>query len=161
MARPFIFVLGIILLTSCRAYRIYPTEYRDFSNSDTKKKAFVLNPDLAKEYVIFKNADIFSLVDDSLAADVVKIRLLPMDRRLACGNGAFLTLFTVGQLPVLYTDRYFYKFEEISENMKTEKEFELQVATIVWFWNIFSSQKNFNKQAGQALLASYYKKSSS
>jgi len=120
--------------------------------------AFVLNPELAKEYAIFKNAGIFNLVDDNSSPDVVKIRLLPMDRRLACGNGAFLTLFTVGQLPVLYTDRYFYKFEEILENTKTEREFELQVATTVWFWNIFSKQKNFNKQAGQALGANYFKK---
>ena len=161
MKRLFIFVLAAVLLTSCRAYQIYPADYREFSYTESKRKAFVLNPDLTKEYAIFKSADIFALVDDSLSSDVVKVRLLPMDRHLACGNGAFLTLFTVGQLPVLYTDRYFYKFEEITGNSKTEKAFELQVATTVWFWNIFSSQKNFNKQAGQALLASYYNKSPS
>jgi hypothetical protein len=144
-------------MISCRAYRIYPADYREFSYNEIKRPAVVLNPELAEEYAIFKKAAIFNLVSDTMTPYLVKIKLLPIEKHLACGEGAFFTLFTLGQFPVLYTDRYYYKFEEVGEKEIVSKKFELHVATTVWFWNIFSSKKNFNKQAGQALLASYYK----
>jgi hypothetical protein len=155
MIRFFFFVLVLTFLTSCRAYRIYPAEHREFSYGQTKRPAFVINPELSKEYAILKEAAVFNLVSDSLSSAVIKIELLPMEKRLASGNDVFITLFTVGQFPVLYSDLYYYKFEEVTEEKKVSKAFELQVATSVWFWNMFSSKKDFNKQAGQALLASY------
>lgn len=158
MKQVFVFLFSLLVLTSCKAYRVFPKEYRHFSSSEKRRSAYVLQPELTTEYSILKEAAIFEFVNDSSSADVVKIKLHPMEKQLAAANGIITTLFTFGQLPALYTDRYFYRFEEISGNTRTFKTFELDVATEVWFWNIFSSKKNFSKQAGQALLANYFRK---
>lgn len=161
MIKSSVLIFMLIFLTSCKVYHISPMENREFPISEPKRNAFVVNHELSKEYKILKNAGIYNLVNDSLFADVVKIQLFPLDKNLACGNGAFITVLTAGQLPVRYSDRYIYRFVEILENTNIERQFELQVATSVWFWNVFSSHKNFNQEAGKALLSSYYSNSSS
>lgn len=97
MQRIFYILLSLIVLASCRAYRVFSNEYRNFSSSEPKRTDYVLNPDLNTEYSILKNAAIFQLVDDSLSSHVVTIKLHPMERQLAAANGIFTTLFTLGQ----------------------------------------------------------------
>ncbi|HTQ64064.1 MAG TPA: hypothetical protein VMI12_04665 [Puia sp.] len=79
-----------------------------------------------------------------------------MKRNIACGEPALGSLITLGQVPVLLPDKYQYRFDEISNTVIVHKQQELEVATRYWFWDMFVFNKNFNKKAGQTLLAGYY-----
>jgi hypothetical protein len=102
MSRLTVFLFGLAMLSSCKAYRIFPEEYRTFSATQARKTAFVLNPGLSEEYAILRESALFDLVQDSLAPHAVAIRLLPMERELAPANGIFNTILSLGQIPVLY-----------------------------------------------------------
>jgi hypothetical protein len=159
MIRVSILLILFVVLISCKVYHFHPNQQRDISQHEPARKAFVVNRELVKEFAILKSSGIFLFVDDSVSTDVIKVNLSPLHKTLACGNGAFITLLTVGQVPVKYPDRYLFTFTEILDNVETEKSFELNVATSVWFWNVFSSHKNFQKETGLALSADYYSKS--
>ena len=116
----------------------------------------ILNPELAKEFKIFKAAGLFKITNDSLDDSAVKIRLYPMQKGFGCGQGAVVFLGSLGQLPVLLPDRYQYSFEEIQKTGIVQRQFELKVATRYWFWDMFAFKKGFTKKAGQTLLAEYY-----
>lgn len=154
-----IFFLAIwlpALLSSCHTYKIFPKEYRDFTYSGEKKKAVVINPELSTEFKILKKAGIFQLTSDSLDDSAIKIKLYPLKRNFACGEPLLGSLITLGQVPVLIPDRYYYKFDEINDTAIIQKNFELQIATQYWFWDMFAFRKDFNQKAGQTLLAKYY-----
>jgi hypothetical protein len=146
-----------LLLTSCYSYKIFPVAYRDFCYNGEKQTAYILNPELAKEKEILKGAGIFAFTD-SLSKDCMTIKLRPLERRLSCGQPIIASLFTLGQVPVYFTDRYNYQFDEIEHGDTILKRFELLVAQRTWFWDMFKVHKRFNQQASQALLASYYLK---
>lgn len=145
-----------ILFSSCYSYKIFPREDRSFSYSGQKKKAFVINPELSKEFHILKRSGIFQLTNDSLDNSAIKIKLYPFQKNFACGEPILGTLVTLGQLPVLLPDRYYYKFDEIQKSDSIQKQFELDIATRFWFWDMFAFNKRFNQKAGQTLLARYY-----
>jgi hypothetical protein len=148
----------MVLFTSCYSYKIYPKEFRSFEYSGEKKIAFITNPELKAEYNILKKSKVYIIANDSLDVRCVKIRLHPIKRSLVCGQPIIASLFTLGQLPVYFPDKYQYQFDEIDHGKITSMNFELHVAQRFWFWDMFTFDKNFNKKAGKALLACYYKK---
>lgn len=148
-----------ILFSSCYSYKIFPEEYRSFSYNGEKKKAFVLNPGLSKEFRILQKAGIFQLTTDSLDTSVTRIKLYSLEKHFACGEPVLLSWFTLGQVPVFFPDRYDYTFDEIQRTDTIQKAFELRVAMRYWFWDIFRFHKKFQQKAGQTLLANYYNNS--
>ena len=139
-----------VLLSSCYSYRIFPKEYRNFTYTGEKKDAFILNPELTKELQIFK------LVTDTLNKTVVKIKLYPLQRNFVCGQPIVGSFITLGQIPVLLPDKYHYRFDEVQSTDTIPRYYELKIATRYWFWDMFAVKKNFNRKAGQTLLAEYY-----
>src|SRR5258705_7827329 len=93
-------ILPVILLSSCYTYKIFPKEYRDFTYVGEKKEVFILNPELTKEFEILKKSGVFKIVTDTLSKSVVKIKLHPFKKSIACGQSVTASLFTLGQLPV-------------------------------------------------------------
>ena len=149
-------IISAILLSSCYSYKIFPKEHRNFTYAGEKKEAFILNPELSKEFQILKKAGIFKIVTDTLNNSVVKIKLHPLQKHLACGQPAIVSLFTFGQLPVILPDRYQYACDEVQSTDTIQRSFELKIATRFWFWDMFAVKKNFTEKAGQTLLAEYY-----
>ena len=141
--------------TSCYSYKIFPKEYRNYVYEGQRKTAFVLNPELEKEYGILKASGIFILTTDSLNGESLKLRLHPLGSGFVCGQPVLASLFTLGQVPVYLPDTYSYRFEEIGRDT-TLRKIELKIATRVWFWDLFAFPKKFRKKAGMALLAAYY-----
>ena len=152
----FVIMCATTLLSSCYSYKIYPKEYRNFTYTGEKKEAFILNPELTKEFQILKKAGIFKIVTDTLEKSVVKIRLHPLQRNFVCGQPVTASLFSLGQLPVLLPDKYQYEFEEVQLTDTIQRRYELKIATRFWFWDIFAVKKNLKQKAGQTLLAEYY-----
>jgi hypothetical protein len=136
---------------------VFPKEYRHFTFEGEKKVAFVINPELKKEFAILKQSGIFNLTTDSLSDNVIKIKLGPSFRGFSCGNAIVVSAFTLGQLPVYFPDSYHYAFQEINRQDTVSRDFTLQVAQRIWFWDMFAFKKNFNGKAGKALAGSYYK----
>jgi hypothetical protein len=149
---------SVFFLSSCYSYKIFPKENRRFSYNGQKEDAFILNPELTKELKIFKAAEIFNIVEDTLNQACVKIKLYPLKRDFICGEPIVASLFTLGQLPVLLPDNYQFEFDEVRPTDTTQRKFELKIATRYWFWDMFVVKKNFKKKAGRALLAEYYTK---
>ncbi|HEY2721263.1 MAG TPA: hypothetical protein VGI82_06045 [Chitinophagaceae bacterium] len=148
--------LLVTMFSSCYSYKIYPKEYRSFKYEGEKEKAFIINPELSKEYRILKRSGIFQITNDSLDDSVVKIRLYPFERFYGCAEPVLLGLFTLGQFPVLLPDTYWFTFEETKRSNTVKRRFQLGIATRYWFWDIFAFNKKFDQKAGQTLLASYY-----
>jgi len=153
-----IFQLTLIslILSSCYSYKIFPKEYRHFTYTGEKKEVFVLNPEMSKEYEILKKAGVFKIMTDSSNRPVTRIRLYPLERAFVCGQPITASLLFLGQLPVLLPDRYQFRFDELRATDTVQRNYELQVATHYWFWDMFVVKKNFNQKAGQTLLAQYY-----
>ncbi len=151
-------ILFVILITfflnACYSYKVFPKEYRNASFNETKRKAYVLNPELKKELKILERAAIFDIVEDSTHA--VKIQLYPLEKSWVCGQPLTASMLTLGQLPVYLPDRYRYSFDEIQENTTITKQFELTIAKRVWFWDMLTFDKNFEKKSGKALQGMYH-----
>jgi hypothetical protein len=145
-----------IILSSCYTYKIFPKEYRSFSYTGPKKRANIINPELSKEYEIIKLSGIFELTNDSMDNTVLKIWLHPIKKPFTDNGAIVLTFMTLGQIPTLFGDRYYYDFDDIQNEDTIHKKLELDIAYHVLFWDIFVFHKNFNKKAGQTLLANYY-----
>lgn len=145
-----------VLHSSCYSYRIFPKEYRDFTYTGEIKEAFILNPELTKEFQIFKQAGVFKLVTDTVNKSVVKIKLYPLQRNFVCGQPILGSFITLGQVPVLLPDKYQYRFDEVQSTDTIPRYYELKIATRYWFWDMFAVKKKFNQKAGQTLLAEYY-----
>jgi len=149
-------ILVSFLLCSCYSYKIYPKKARTFVYTGEKKKAFILNPELKKEFKILKRSGIYTIVDDNSDTSVIKIKLYPITRSFVCGEPILGSLITFGQVPVILPDRYQYQFDEFSKCDTIHKQQELQIATRYWFWDMFVFNKNFDKKAAQTLLACYH-----
>ena len=152
----FISILLSIILSSCYSYRIFPKEYRTFTYAGQKKKAFILDPELARENEIIKMSGIFDFTNDSTGNSVLKIKLYPLKRDFKDAPGAFVWLFTIGQLPMLVRDRYKFEFAEIQNADTVQRKFEMNITMRYWFWDMFIFNKKFNQKAAQTLLANYY-----
>lgn len=153
----FVLLAVSIAFSSCYTYRIFPKEHRSYVYTGERKTAYVKNPGLVKEFTIFQAANIFNLISDSTDTNAVRIELLPVKRGMVCGQGIIASAITLGQVPVFLPDRYYYSFNETeSTGTFTHHEYELQIATRYWFWDMFAFKKNFKKKAGQALLANYH-----
>jgi hypothetical protein len=157
MLRLFIAIVIMSLFSSCYSYKVYPKEYRDFSYEGEREKVYVLNPGLSKELQILKRSGIFNIISDTIDNTVVKIQLYPLKGSFACGQPIIASLFTLGQVPVLFPDRYQYEFDEVRNSGTVRRSYELKIAKRYWFWDMFLVKKNFHKKAGQTLLAGYYK----
>jgi hypothetical protein len=150
-------LFAITCLASCYNYKVFPREYRHYTYTGEKKQAWVVNPELKEEYKILKRSGIFVLTTDSVSPTVLKIKLNPIQqKRYPCGEPALGFLFTGGQLPALLPDRRIYSFTETNGSNSTNREFELHLATQLWFWNMFIYPKHYYKKAGQCLLGNYY-----
>src|SRR5688500_2728706 len=53
-------MLSITVFSSCYSYKVFPKEYRKFEYTGERKSAFVLNPELKKEYAILSHSGIFN-----------------------------------------------------------------------------------------------------
>lgn len=146
--------LSCILFSSCYSYKVFPKEYRELENNNNKPIAFIVNNSLKKEYDILVHSDLFTITPDSGQADI-NIVIHPLERRPSCGQAFVASVFTLGQLPVYYTDRYIYRFDEIKSSIVTERELELKIARRSWFWDVFVFNKKFEQNAGKALLGEY------
>ena len=144
------------LLSSCFSYKIFPKEYRSFTYAGEKKNAFIINPELKKEFEILKRSGVFNIVSDSSSESVVKIKLYPLQKNFACGEPIIASWITLGQMPVYLPDRYQYRFDEVEPAITVQRHYELKLAMRYWFWDMFAFKKNFKKKAGQTLLAEYY-----
>ena len=143
-----------VVFSGCYAYKIFPKNYRDIKTPAATETAYVVNPELKKEMKIFQYAGLYNITDDSSCH--LKIRLHKIERGFTCGNGLIAWAIFLGQLPVYMPDRYKYSFEELRSDESRQLSFELQVAQRYWFWDMFTFQKNFSKQAGKALSGNYH-----
>lgn len=142
-------------MSSCYSYKIFPKEYRHFEANGERPVAFVTNPELKKEHQILQQSGIFILTSDSLTRACLKIKLHRLERAFVCGQPIIASVFTLGQLPVYFPDKYRYQFEVINNGETTLNDFDLLVATRYWFWDLFLFDKHFTKKAGKALLGNY------
>jgi hypothetical protein len=149
--------LLFLLLSSCYSFKIYPKEDRNFVYTGEKKEAFILNPELKKEYRVLAKSGIYNIVSDSNKTGVIKVRLYHIRQDFVCGEPILANWITLGQWPVYLPDRYQFKYDEIQGSVVQHKQFDLRVATRYWFWDLFTFEKNFGKKAGQSLLAEYYR----
>ncbi len=155
MRRTIISLVPLILLSSCYSYRIFPKAIRNYTYSGPRQKAYVLNPELKKEYKILISSNVFDITRDSTGA-VINLKLYPMRMTSSCGQPITGSLITLGQVPVLLPDRYQYRFDIISNAVSTSYTTEMLIATHVWFWDMFVIHKKFNQKAGQVLLSNYF-----
>jgi hypothetical protein len=121
-------------------------------------KAFVINPTLKKEYSILAKSKIFDLTNDSLDSSAIKIKLFPIEKSYVCGQAAIVSLFSLGQFPVLMPDKYRYVFQEIYPADSQFRSYELTLATRYWFWDAFAFNKDFEGKAGKILGSKYLSK---
>ena len=108
-----LYIFWLLFSTSCYSYKVFPKEDRHFVYRREKKTAFVTNPELKEEYAILKQSGIFTLTTDSLDDKAVKVKLQPLSRGFVCGNPILASAFTLGQLPVYFSDTYTYRFQEV------------------------------------------------
>ena len=148
-----------ILLSSCYTYKIFPEEYKNVTYSGARQVAYILNPELRKEYKILQSSKIFELTYDSSDKSAIKIKLLPIKKGSACGQPLTASLLTLGQVPIYLPDTYEYTFDELKETETIGHRFEMRIATRIWFWDMFLLKKNFEQKAGQVLSVKYYSQS--
>ena len=148
-----VIILLPVFLSGCYAYKVFPKNYRDIKVPAAAETAYVVNPELKKEMKIFQYSGLYNISNDSNCH--LKIRLHKIERGFTCGNGIVGWAILLGQLPVYMPDRYKYSFEEVRADESKQLSFELQVAQRYWFWDMFTFQKNFSKQAGKALSGNY------
>ena len=148
-----LFIFFFITLSSCYTYKVYPKSYRSLPAPTNPIKAYVVNPDLKKEYYILQASGIFELTDLS-EADIT-IRLDSLQRSYVCGQPIVVSAMTLGQLPVYMPDRYTFRFEEQKGDEIIVHALELQVAKRIWFWDLFNPDKHFSSKAATALLGAY------
>lgn len=149
--------LVLVSFSSCYTFKIFPKEARSYSYDGPRQKAYIINPELKKEYKILVKSKIYDLATDSMENGIVRVKLYPIKPHLVCGQPIVLSAFTLGQLPVILPDRYQYRFEEIGpDNSSSAKSIELLVATRYWFWDMFSFSKDFDGKAGRLLSYQYY-----
>jgi hypothetical protein len=150
----YLLLLGITLCCcSCFSYRI-PKDYRKLENHTRKRNAYVYTTPLKKEYKILDKSHIFTLVYDSLQADL-RIRLYPLKRQGECGQGSILSMITLGQIPVSFWDQYTYEFDEIENTTITKRKLEFIIHQRLWFWDVFSFNKRFDEKMGKLILGKY------
>lgn len=115
------------------------------------KKVYITNKDsLEQEFRILEHSKLYEFIDDTTFT--VKLKLYPLKKnQFPCGNPMIGSMLTLGQLPTRFPDTYHYKFDIIENNQITSHELDMEIHQHLWFWNIFSNKKNFNKQAGIAL----------
>lgn len=156
MKKPLLIILSLLsfLLSSCYTYKVYPLEYRKPDPQPAGPRVYIINDTLPKEREILTHSNLFTVVPDSAGADIL-IKLYPLDRAIVCGQAMTASMITLGQLPVLFPDRYNYIFDEIKQGMVTTRKLELKVAQRVWFWDMFVFKKRFEEKAGLALLGEY------
>jgi len=142
------------VLTGCYAYRVFPENYRELALPSAKQTVYIINPELKKEMGILAASGIYTISNDS--TNSIKIKLCPLKHDLACGQPVMGTLITLGQIPSYLPDKYEFKYEEQQDGKTTSFQYELKVAERVWFWDMFTFQKNFKKFAGKALAGNYY-----
>lgn len=151
------YIVIMSLFSSCYTYKVFPKEYRKLVNSEPKQVAFITNPadSLKKEISILQSSDLFIFSKDSTAAEI-KIKVYPIkEGRWSCGQGTILTMITIGQVPVHFSDIYTFSFDEIKKDVTVKRKYDLKVSQRIWFWDMFVFNKNFNKKAGKALLGEY------
>jgi len=147
--------LAMILLNSCYSFKVFPKEYRKIENKEVQRKAYIINNTLENEFDILKSSELFEIVEDSINTDL-KIKLYPIKKIEDSYNrsGAAVSFLTLYQIPYYNHHVYKFKFDEIEKNGITKKEFELNVATKVWFWDMFT-YKGYAKEMGKSLLGEY------
>jgi hypothetical protein len=147
--------LAMILLNSCYSFKVFPKEFRNIENKEIQQKAYIINNTLEEELEILKSSELFEIVEDSLNTDL-KIKLYPIKKIETSYDryGAALSLLTLYQIPYYNHHVYKFKFDEIEEPRISKKEFELNVATRVWFWDMFT-YKDYSREMGKSLLGKY------
>ena len=155
-----LFPILSILLCSCYSYKISNPDSRKLRADDAsipeKKNVYVINPEMADEYSILMASNIFHVVPDSSVTGVIKIKLLPHNRKFMCANFLIGWGMFLGQLPIKMPSGRNFRFAEINNDKEMIHEFELPFFVRYWFWDIFSRRKNYNKVAGQALRQSFH-----
>jgi hypothetical protein len=145
--------MASLLLSSCYTYKILPSKNATDKPEMPRKKAYVVNPQLKKEYSILYSSNLFDLSSDS--TDAVKIVLYPMDSRVRCMQMFPLNTFVLGQIPETYRDNYYFKFDEISKDSLKENQIDLCIGQKIWFWSMFVFNKKFDQKAGKLLKLEY------
>lgn len=154
--RYFVFLVIVCCLISCYSYKIFPTENAAIKTDMPRKKAFILNPQLKKEYSILYKSNLFDIVSDSTDKAAVKIELYPLESGVACAGTVYpLPVLTLGQVPQTVRNTYSFKFAEITEQGVNQKQIDLQMGEQIWFWHMFTFRKNFEGKAGKLLNMEY------
>ena len=153
---PLLFLLLLFLFNSCYSYKLAIK-----TNSLTKQqsnrslpKAYVVNPELEYELSILEHAQLFELTNDSL--NTLKIQLYPIEPIAIDLMGPFtLVLLTLGQVPIHLSNEHPFRFDEIYPDETRTFATRLRVKQRLWFWDFFSSKKDFAKVAGKDLQQLY------
>ncbi|WP_162128244.1 hypothetical protein [Flavobacterium phycosphaerae] len=154
--RLIVLFLIVICFTSCYSYKI-PKEYRKLENNTSKRMVYIVNPSLKKELAILSNSELFTITKDSSNVDL-KIKLYPIKEQHYPGcYGGLLSTITIGQIPVTFTNFYSYRFDEIEKGKTTQRKLDFKIKRRVWFWDMFSFNKRFEKKTGKMVLAEYQK----
>ncbi len=146
--------LGILLCTSCYSYKLYPKKYRHYTNQRVRQNAYVRNDSLKKALKILEASELFTIVTDSSSADL-HITLYPLEQNVACATPMLPTMLTLGQMPVVVPEKYYFRFDETVNDSTVKRNFSLNISRRVWFWDLFTFSKRFNKKAGKAVLGAY------
>lgn len=154
--KPFLFAaITSLLFTSCYTYKIFPSKNATDNSEMPRKKAYVMNPGLKKEYSILYNSDIFDISNDSTDNSAVKIVLYPMESGIFCSQTIPLSVILLGQVPETFRNKHQFKFDEISGDSLKENKIDLHMGQQVWFWHMFVFKKKFDEKAGKLLQKEY------
>lgn len=136
--------------------------FRPATNTDIKSntksatspiKAYVINADkYKKEYKILNFSKKYQLVSDSAAASV-QLQLKEMEcLPLGCITPQFtVQLLTLGLCPVIYPERYKFKYDEIIDKQKKSFQQDVELERVVSWFHLFSFKKNRKKAIGKTL----------
>lgn len=147
-------VLVCATLASCYSYRLGAGQ-APCAAPLPLRTAYVYNPQLAEEYVILEQAQIFRLVGDTADPATVRLRLLPMQRTFVCLNPIVGWAIFLGQVPMRIPRGGIFEFEEWEGARQVTRSCTLRVDKRYWFWDLFSARKNYRHIAGAALKQSY------
>ncbi|MCW3161130.1 hypothetical protein [Chryseobacterium oryctis] len=150
----YFFIVSISLGSCFPAYNVSSKEYRNVKADFLKKKVFVTNKELKKEYEILRHSKIYEITNDT--AYVTRIKLYHMKISTPyCGNPIIGTVITAGLLPSYFPYNSSYSYDLIENNTTTHHQYHIGVNQSFWLFNIFRLGKTFKRQSGKALLGSY------
>lgn len=152
------FLVGVFpFLTGCTSYVVFPKHIRGMTVPENPPEAYIINPELEREYKILEISGLFSISDNRSVE--ISITLEPMKTDIwPCGNPRLYSAMLLGIIPAYLPDKYYYNFIEERPDTVIHHQFELKVAERFSLWDIFLINPGKDRRLGEALRGEYLTK---